>query len=103
MIAMDMEATLHDFGIEHVSLAPTVREALAVLDAHPTDAALLDLYLGTETSLPVAEELARRGIPFALATGYGDAPDLLAHFPDVPLLRKPHSPDQLKAVLARLC
>lgn len=102
MIAMDMEATLLDIGIAQVSVAGSCKEALHRLDALPVDAALLDLFLGDETCVAVAEELGRRGIPFVLSTGYGDALDLLGRFPDVPVLQKPHGPDQLLAVLRRL-
>lgn len=102
MIAMDMEATLFDIGIARVSLAPSCREALVQLDAWPIDVALLDLFLGEETCLPVAEELVRRRIPFALCTGYGDATHLLGRLPPVPLLHKPHNRDQLVAILRQL-
>lgn len=103
MIAMDLEATLLDLGIAQVSLAASVEEALALLEAMPVDAVLLDLFLGAQRSLPVADLLARRGIPFALVTGYGDTRDAMAGFADVPRLRKPHTQGELMAILERLC
>ena len=39
---------------------------------------LLDLNLGKQTSLPVAKVLADKGIPFALATGYGDTDSIVS-------------------------
>jgi DNA-binding response OmpR family regulator len=36
------------------------------------DLAVLDINLGGTMSFPIAEALARRGIPFLFLTGYGD-------------------------------
>ena len=35
------------------------------------DAAIVDVSLGKDNSYPLAEALIARGVPFALATGYG--------------------------------
>ena len=63
--------------------------------------ALLDFNLADDsTSLPVAEELHRLGVPFAFATGYGAAglPEGHAHRPCLP---KPFQERELVAVLAQ--
>ena len=47
-----------------------------LLDPRP-DVATLDIRLADETSFPIADELARRGIPFVFATGSADTiPDI---------------------------
>lgn len=71
MIALDCEAFLRSLGAADVLVAASLKTALS-LAADPRIAfAVLDLNLGAETSLPVADALAARGVPFIFATGYG--------------------------------
>ena len=49
----------------------------------------------------MADELARRGVPFVVATGYG-ADGLPPGHANVPVLAKPYDPADLTAALARL-
>jgi len=55
-------------GAEVIGPVGSVRDALEALAASP-DVACLDVRLGDETSFPIADELARRGVPFLFATG----------------------------------
>jgi hypothetical protein len=52
-----------------------------------------------ESSAPVAEVLAGRGVPFVFLTGYapGNIPE---RFRDRPALRKPHGKAEVVAALA---
>jgi hypothetical protein len=50
----------------------------------------------------VADVLAKRGVPFVVATGYG-AEGLPPSHAHVPVLAKPYDPDDLTAALGRLC
>ena len=104
LVAMLVEDALLDAGAAVLGPAATVAEALALLDREPTppDAAVLDLNLAGETSTPVADVLAARGIPFVVATGYG-ASGLPSGHAHVPVLAKPYDPDELTAALRRLC
>jgi light-regulated signal transduction histidine kinase (bacteriophytochrome) len=90
IIAMDGEDALRDLGAEVVTAASVGRahEAIAI---STVDLAVLDFNLGHETSLPVADLLAERGIPFLFATGYGDGLELPQRFDHVTLLKKPYS------------
>ena len=76
IVAMLLEDILADAGATVVGPAARVARALELLEAEPVDAALLDLNLAGEVTIPVAEELKRRGIPFAFATGYGKGLEL---------------------------
>ena len=69
IIAMDAAALLEDMGAEAVEIQSSVAGALAWVADNPVDFAVLDVNLGDEQSLPVAEALAQRGVPFVLATG----------------------------------
>ena len=100
LIALDAEETLHGLGVAAVAIAGSSDVALALIAADPPECALLDFNLGGETSEPVARELARRGIPFAFVTGYGDldrATDPIGAA--VAIVRKPSSRADLSAAL----
>ena len=100
LIAMDGEAVLQSMGVQLVVLARSVSEGLNAIATSALDAAVLDLRLGADTSVPLAERLADAGVPFAFLTGYqGDAIPIT--FKDRPVVAKPFTPDLLlQALLA---
>jgi light-regulated signal transduction histidine kinase (bacteriophytochrome) len=100
LIAMDAEMMLADAGIENVVTASSSTDALNRLKTFMPAIAILDINLGRDTSVPVAEELLRRGIPFVFATGYDDrsaVPDALL---SVPVVRKPYDANALVQALS---
>lgn len=101
LVLMTIETVLEGFGCSAISAAASVADGLALLAEHTFDAALLDINLGGEKSYPVADALARRGIPFAFSTGYRDHGDRL-DFTDRPVLRKPYTISDLETVLKQL-
>jgi light-regulated signal transduction histidine kinase (bacteriophytochrome)/CheY-like chemotaxis protein len=96
IIALDAEEALKEIGAAKVVTAASVARALGALEKGGLDFALLDLNLGDETSIPVAEALRARGIQFAFATGYGEAAEFVARFPGAPVLTKPYTADDLR-------
>ncbi|MBM2576036.1 GAF domain-containing protein [Jannaschia sp. Os4] len=100
IIALDTSDMLEDMGAT-VRMAGTVAEAMAVLEADAIGLAVLDVNLGDTNSLPVAEALAERGVPFVLVTGYGDG-EITAAYPPAPVLRKPYAPDEFRARIAEV-
>jgi light-regulated signal transduction histidine kinase (bacteriophytochrome) len=102
IIALDAEDALRDVGAAKVVIAAGISRALMALEKGGLDFALLDLNLGNETSLPVADKLVAAGIPFAFATGYGESAGLTERYPGVPILTKPYSADHLRQALAGL-
>ncbi|RVT94101.1 HWE histidine kinase domain-containing protein [Sphingomonas crocodyli] len=102
LIALDIEDTLRRLGAETVVSAGSVRLAReAIADGVP-DFAVLDINLGAETSIPVAEELAELGVPFVFASGYGEQSQLGDRFGNVPVVAKPYGPAEVAAALATL-
>ena len=99
IIAMDGEDALRDLGAEVITAA-SVGRAREAIDLHRIDFAVLDFNLGNETSLPIADLLAERGVGFLFATGYGDGLDLPERFGDVTLLKKPYSGATLAQAIA---
>ena len=70
-IAMEMADTFEHAGAEVVGPAASVQQALELLaTTERLDGAVLDMNLGGEMALPVADALNARGIPFVFATGY---------------------------------
>ena len=102
LIAMMLEDYLDLLGKKVAGTADTVADALAAIEGHAPEAAILDLNLrGGEKSTPVAEALEARGIPFVFATGGGDD-GVDPRFRDRPCLHKPFTMDGVEKVLAAL-
>ncbi len=73
LIAAGVEQGLRSFCCEPVGPAGTVSTAIQLVKSTPDlHAAVVDLNLHGHKSWPVVEALRERGVPFALATGYGD-------------------------------
>jgi CheY-like chemotaxis protein len=90
-VAMLIEDVLESVGGAVIGPAARVSEALALIEEQNPDGALLDINLGGELVYPVADALARRGIPFVFVTGYG-AEGVAAPFKGRPTIRKPFLP-----------
>ena len=101
IIALDTEDVLRDLGVETILLESTVAGALSRLASTTPDLALLDFNLGKESSEEVARELVRRGIPFWLATGYGEMEERLDDIGARGLLVKPYGKEHLVEVLSK--
>lgn len=86
LLAMDLAALLRRAGADVMGPVGSVRDALDALDEAP-DIAVLDVRLTDGTSFPVADELARRGVPFIFATG--TAEDIPAAHKGHPVCSKP--------------
>lgn len=94
MVAMMLEDMLKDLGCS-VALAGSIEEALSLIRKTPPDGVLLDMNIHGRKTVAIAEELARRSVPFLLVTGYGatdgDPPLVKA----APRLQKPFNEEIL--------
>ena len=102
LIAMMLEDFVDALGRRVAGSADSVAAALAILAAGEVDAAILDVNLrGGETSWPVADAMAARGLPFLIATGGSD--DMIAEpYRDRPVLAKPFTLDGIERALTTL-
>jgi CheY-like chemotaxis protein len=87
LIAAMMEEWLSELG--HFVIGPAHNLAHALeLAASDIDAAIVDVSLGKDNSYPLVDALIARGLPFALATGYG-LESLAPQYRNQPTLGKP--------------
>lgn len=100
ILAFLLEDLLVDAGFR-VQRAAGVDEALALVDAHAFDAAVLDVNLGGASVFPLADRLRADGVPILFATGYGEA-GLPPAYAGCPVLQKPYAPEVLPARVADL-
>jgi DNA-binding response OmpR family regulator len=99
LVAMMLEDMLMDMDYEVVGPFGTLEDALPAAQSEPLDGAIIDLNLGRGiSSVPVADALRARGVPFLLATGYGAnaETDQLGH---AGLLGKPFSTGDVETAL----
>lgn len=101
IIAMTLEDMLLDLGCEVVGPASNLVEAQALASTAAIDAAMLDININSGRSYVVADELRRRSVPFAFATGYGEE-GIEEAARGVPVLQKPYRQSQVEAVLRQL-
>lgn len=99
LIAMDIEAVLRSAGYAVVGPLPELEKAVQAAAEEGVDAAILDVNLGGSMVFPVADALARRGVPFVFMTGYGREilPERFGHRP---LAHKPCSARVLLKLLS---
>ena len=81
--SMLVEDELRDAGATVLGPAPSVGDALRLVEAAAADggisAAVLDINLDGRHVAPVADRLAALGVPFVFATGYGEHCDRHGH------------------------
>lgn len=101
MVAMLMEDMLADLGCIVVGPISRLDEAMESISELELDCAVLDVNLGDQSVFPLADLLRERGLPYAFATGYGDA-GLRPVDKGAPVLQKPFREADLARVLVDL-
>jgi len=106
IIFMSMESTLLEAGAE-VAYCRSLAEARAFLGPIPAPArdrmaAILDVRLNGDTSLPLASELRAREITFLFYSAQGDLEKIRAECPGCLVIAKPTPPRLLLSTLAAL-
>ncbi|HEY7999297.1 MAG TPA: response regulator [Pseudolabrys sp.] len=98
LIRMLLEDMLADLGYEVAAAVGTIAEASDLAAKGDFNAAVLDVNLDGQEIYPVAEILAKRGLPFVFVTGYGEN-SLIDPYRNRPALQKPFQIEQLKTML----
>lgn len=97
IIAFDLETILKDLRCDDVVVFRDNSAAMEWLSGRTPRLAILDFKLEAETSLETAAALARRAVPTAFVTGYGERVPLPAVFADWPVFDKPVARNDLEA------
>ncbi len=102
IIAMDAEDILTRLGAKRVVTAGTLAQARDEIGREAFEAAVLDVNLGAETSLPLADDLAAAGVPFLFATGYGEQLKLPPEHAEAMVTQKPYTLASISRALTSL-
>ena len=102
LIALDAEAMLQEAGAATVEIVNNAEGALRFLTAKTCSVAVLDINLGRGTSMPVADELAKRGIPLIFASGYNKSTSIPERFCHVRIVGKPYSTGALAGAISEI-
>ena len=101
LIRMLLEDMLADLGYDVGAAVGTIAEASALAAKDDFATAILDVNLDGQQVYPVADILAKRGVPFLFVTGYGEG-SLPEPYRTRPALQKPFQAEQLKSALEAL-
>ena len=99
LIAFEIEEVIKDAGGVVGGPFATVDEALRLIENHNISAAILDMQLWEDTSLPIARRLADKNIPFLFYTAHSDKINLWVAGE---IVKKPATSVTLVGALARL-
>ncbi|ATY32352.1 two-component system sensor histidine kinase/response regulator [Sphingomonas psychrotolerans] len=91
IIAMDAEDILVRLGAARVVTAASIRQAQQEIDRDAFEIAVLDVNLGNETSLSIADALRAKAVPYVFATGYGEQLRLPPEHEGVQVIQKPYT------------
>ncbi|QIG79226.1 HWE histidine kinase domain-containing protein [Stakelama tenebrarum] len=102
IIAMDAEDILTRLGASRVVTAATIDQARAELSSEAFEVAVLDVNLGSETSIVIADALREIGVPYIFATGYGEQLQLPDDHAETPVIQKPYTGGNIAWTLGEL-
>lgn len=77
VVARDMQRCLEDAGFRVIGAASSPHEALQLIEADRPDLVLIDIVLGADDGIVLAEHLREQGLPFVYVTAHTD-PDTLS-------------------------
>jgi CheY-like chemotaxis protein len=102
IIALDLADTMKAYATGEIFVASNVADAMIMIEKTEFGLAILDVNLGNQTSLQVAETLFERNVPFMLATGFGETGAIVAAYPKGPIIKKPYVTETLEQALREL-
>ena len=102
LIAMQLKMDLKSLDFSVAGPAPSVERALKLLNRERITGAVLDVHLGNENSIPIANKLDELNIPFLFITGFERVQVDSEQFDDHILLRKPINLEQLDDAMQKL-
>src|SRR3954471_21556906 len=73
LVGVLLEENLRDAGFDTIGPISELKSLLAALESETFDCAIFDINLGGQMVYPAATVLMKRGVPFALLSGYGNS------------------------------
>lgn len=101
-LAESIEFALTTFGLEVIGPFEANESGRDIVAGGQIDVAILDLDLGTGTSIPTATELRAAGIPFLFMSGHDMDEEVPAEFRNEMSLPKPIEPEILVDAIREL-
>jgi len=100
LVASAIEAPLVEAGYQ-VAVAVDVNEAFAILDGQEVHLALIDFRLQHAEPDGLVARLKQRNVPFIFCTA-ASLEEVYEYFPDVRIIQKPFSDDELLSAVLSL-
>jgi CheY-like chemotaxis protein len=101
LVALDVHSVLSAAGASVIS-ATSAGEAIQLIGYAEVSAAIVDVQLGADDAAEVCRLLESRRIPFVFYTGRADVTFLRSQWPDIGVLKKPATRDQIVTALSLL-
>ncbi|MGB3710281.1 MAG: response regulator [Erythrobacter sp.] len=101
IIALDIEETIEQLGVDSVRIESTVAGALKAIEQRQPDFAIVDYNLGEENCQLVARDLVQRGVRFVVATGYANAIKEIDELGASGVLTKPYGAREIERALTQ--
>lgn len=101
IIAKQTQKEAEKLGAAQSLLASNNPAAMALISNNEISFGILDINLGGDRSLPIANHLAEQNIPFIFVTGYGSGEGQLAEFPDIPVVTKPFNKNEIATAISK--
>jgi DNA-binding response OmpR family regulator len=100
LISTEIDSILCGAGATVLGPCRTLAHAVRLIEGDHISAAILDFRLGEDTTLPVAEQLHRHGIPFVFFTGQMNTGQIESACPGAKVITKPFQSRTIVAALA---
>jgi DNA-binding response OmpR family regulator len=102
LVGLQLKDDLESLGYTVIGPASSVRKAIDLINGNAVCGAVLDVNLGHENSIPIANRLDEDNVPFIFITGYESVSADDTIFTNKKLLRKPILIDEVKIALGDL-
>jgi len=102
LVGLQLKDDLESIGYRVIGPASNVTKAINLINENAVRGAVLDVNLGHENSIPIANRLDEDDIPFIFITGYESVSADDTIFTNKKLLRKPILIDEVKIALEDL-
>lgn len=99
LIALDCQQSLQDAGATLVEIAKSISEVRSLLSHTNFDVAVIDVFLGTETGIPIAELMVDVGTAFVFCSGTTIDVELPSALKGAVTIQKPYSTSGLIGVI----